>query len=200
MRARKPRIVALAAALAGVMIGCGGGTRVVETGVTPTRVAPAQPMRDASGQIVTQEVTLPEGTVFTALTMQTLSSKTAGTGDPVMLEVADNVRVNDVVVITAGTPVRAVVSDVRHAGRMGQSGNLNLRLESTTAVDGQTVGLRATRFAAADNTTGTTVALAVVVSPLFLLRKGREIEYRPLSPITVYTASRMTVRGWNHAQ
>jgi hypothetical protein len=183
-----------------LLAGCGGGTRVVETGVAPVRSAPAQPMRDASGQIMTEEVTLAEGTAFTALTAQPLSSKTAGTGDPVMLEVAENVRVGDVVVISAGTAVRAVVSDVRHASRMGQSGTLNLRVESTTAVDGSTVALRATRAAAADNTTGTTVALAVVVSPLFLLRKGREIEYRVGSPISVFTASRMTVRGWKQAQ
>ena len=179
------------------LIACGGGTRSVNTGVAPTRVvSPAQPLRSAGGQIQTSEVVLAAGTAFDVLTTQLLSSETAAAGDPVILQVADNIRVGDVVVITAGTPVRAVVSDVRRAARMGQSGTLNLRVESTTAVDGETVRLRATRSAAADNTTGTTVALAVVVSPLFLLRKGQNIEYPIGTPVTVYTDERATIQGW----
>jgi hypothetical protein len=63
-------------------------------------------------------------------------------------------------------------------------------------VDGSTARLRATRQAEADSRTGNTVALALIVSPLFLLRKGQEIEYPQGTPITVYTDERADVRGW----
>ena len=53
-----------------------------------------QPARDASGQIITVPVTLPEGTEFTAQTTEFLSSQTAQEGDPVNLEVENNVVSN----------------------------------------------------------------------------------------------------------
>lgn len=192
-----PRSALAVPFLALAITACGGGTRMVETGVRPTQAAALQPRRDAAGQIVGGEtVAISDATAFTAITAQTLTSRTAAVGDPVQLVAADNIRVNDVVVITAGTPVRAVVSAVERAGRMGKSGSLSLRVESTTAVDGQTVRLRATRMAEADGRTGNTVALAIVVSPLFLLRKGQDIEYPMGTPITVYTDGRITVAGW----
>lgn len=178
------------------LFACGGGSRAVETGIAPSRSPAAQPVRDASGQTIVETVTLPEGSEFTVATIDELSSKTAATGDPVTLEVTENVQVNGVVVITSGTKVRAVVSDVVHAGRMGKSGSLNLRLESTTSVDGQKVRLRATRAARTDDKTGSTVALAVVVSPLFLLRKGSDVHYKPGTAVTAYTDEPVVIRGW----
>lgn len=148
--------VALLGALA--LLGCGGGTRMVETGVAPVRGAPAQPLRDTAGDIVTQAVTMPDGTAFTVVTAQPLTSRAAAVGDSVRLEVADNLRVNGVVVVLAGTTVRAIVSAVERAARMGRSGSLSLLVTSTTAVDGQTVRLRAVQAAEADSRIGTTVA------------------------------------------
>lgn len=116
-------------------------------------------------------------------------------GDSVRLEVADNVRVNGVVVILAGTQVRAVVSAVERAKRLGRSGKLSLLVTSTTAADDQTVRLRAVEAAEADSRIGSTVALTLV-HPLFLLRKGQDIEYPVGTPITVYTDGRLTVQGW----
>lgn len=130
------------------------------------------------------------------MTVDSLSSATAAFGDLVSLEVAGNVLVNGVVAITAGAPARAVVASVERAGRMGKSGSLSLRLEFATAVDGQRIRLRGTRGAATDRRTGNTIVLALLVHPLFVLRKGQEVHYRPGTPITVFTDEDITVTGW----
>lgn len=196
-RTLKPKALVIITSL-GILapLGCGGGTRMVTTGVTPMRSAPAQPIRDASGDIVTESVTLPDGTAFMVLTAQPLTSRTATVGDSVRLEVADNVRVNGVVVVLAGTQVRAIVSAAERAGRMGRSGSLSLLVTSTSAVDDQTVRLRAVQAVEADSRIGSTVALAVIVTPIFLLRKGQDIEYPLGTPITVYVDGALTVHGW----
>ncbi len=175
---------------------CGGGTRAVETGITPRRSVAAQPRLDASGQVRTASIAVPEGSEFQVMTVDPLSSATAADGDPVSLEVADNVMVNGVVAIAAGTRARAVVTNVKRAGRMGTSGSISLRVETATAVDGQRVKLRATKAAESDSRVGSTIALAVILSPLFLLRKGQDVHYKPGTPITVFTDEQITVRGW----
>ena len=63
-----------------------GGAKPVQT-ISPVRAVPPQPARDASGTIVTVPVILPEGTEFTAQTLDFLTSETATAGDLVKLEV-----------------------------------------------------------------------------------------------------------------
>jgi hypothetical protein len=40
------------------------------------------------------------------------------------------------------------------------------------------------------------VALTVLVSPLFLLKKGNDVAYQPGTVITVYTDEKLAVRAW----
>jgi len=149
-----------------VVVACSGGAPPSQT-VQPVRATAPQPVRDASGNIVTTPVTIPEGTEVTAQTLDFLSSETAAEGDPVHLEVADNVFVNGAIAIAAGSPVRGVVSSVTHASRLGRAGSISIRIESTDAVDGQRVALRASRTQRTDDKVGSVVALTVLVSPSF---------------------------------
>lgn len=174
---------------------CGAGPAPVQT-VSPVRVVPPQPARDASGNILTVPVTVPDGTEFTAQTLDFLSSQTAAVGDPVKLEVDNNVMVDGAIAIAAGTPVKGTVATVTKAGRMGKSGNISIRVESTETIDGQKARLRATKSQAADEATGSTIALTLIVSPLFLLRKGNDVAYQPGTHITVYTDEKLNVRAW----
>ena len=178
----------------GSVIAC-GGSPPVQT-IAPVRAIPPQPARDASGNIITSPVTIPEGTEFTAQTLDFLSSQTANEGDAVRLEVDENVIIDGAIAIAAGTPVRGVISSVRHASRMGRSGGISLRIESTESVDGQKVRLRASKTQEIGDKVGSTVALTVIVSPLFLLRKGNDTAYQPGSRITVYTDEKVNVKAW----
>ena len=172
-----------------------GGAKPVQT-ISPVRAVPPQPARDASGTILTVPVILPEGTEFTAQTLDFLTSETATVGDQVKLEVDNNVVVDGAIVIAAGTPVRGVVASVTKAGRMGKSGNISLRVESTEATDGQRVRLRASKTQAEGDHTGSMIALTLIVSPLFLLRRGNDVAYQPGTKVTVYTDEKLNVRAW----
>lgn len=174
--------------------GC-GGAKPVQT-ISPVRAVPPQPARDAAGNIFTLPVVMPEATEFTAQTLDFLTSETATVGDQVKLEVDNNVIVDGAIVIAAGTPVRGVVASVNKAGRMGKSGNISLRLESTEAVDGQKVRLRASKTQTEGDHTGSMIALTLIVSPLFLLRRGNDVAYQPGTKVTVYTDEKASVQGW----
>jgi hypothetical protein len=164
--------------------------------VTPVRAAPPQPARDAAGNIVTTPVVLPDGTEFTAQILDFLSSADANVGDNVSIEVDNNVVVDGAIAIAAGTPVRGTVATVTRASRMGRSGNISVRVESTQSVDGQRVGLRATKAKAEGDKAGSTIALTLVVSPLFLLKRGDDVAYQPGTKVNVFTDGQLTVNAW----
>ena len=177
------------------VIACSGGAPSSQT-IQPVRAVPPQPVRDASGTIFTTPVTIPEGNEFSVQTLDFLSSETAAEGDPIHLEVENNVLVNGAIAIAAGSPVRGVISSVTHASRMGRAGGISVRIESGETVDGQRVRLRATKNQATGDKVGSVVALTVLVSPLFLLKKGNDVAYQPGTHITVYTDEKLDVRAW----
>jgi hypothetical protein len=174
---------------------CSGGAPPTQT-ITPVRTAPSQPARDAAGNILTTAVTVPEATEFTAQTLDFITSQSAAEGDPIRLEVDYPVVVNGAIAIAAGSPVKGVVSSVTHASRMGKAGSVSIRLESGETVDGQRVRLRASKTQKTEDKVGSVVALTVLVSPLFLLKKGNDVAYQPGTRVTVYTDEKLDVRAW----
>ena len=183
------------AASLSVLAACSGGAPPSQT-VQPVRAVPPQPVRDASGTILTTDMTIPEGLEFTVQTLDFLSSQTAAEGDPIHLEVENNVMVNGAIAIAAGSPVKGVISSVTHASRMGKAGGISVRIESGETVDAQRVRLRATKAQNTGDKVGSVVALTVLVSPLFLLKKGNDVAYQPGTRITVYTDEKLDVRAW----
>jgi virulence-associated protein VagC len=177
------------------VLGCSGGAPPTQT-VQPVRAVPPQPARDASGNILTQAVTIPEGMEFSVQTLEFLSSQNAVVGDPIHLEVQNNVLVDGAIAIAAGSPVKGIISSVTHASRMGKAGNISVRIESGETIDGQRIRLRATKAQSTDDKVGSVVALTVLVSPLFLLKKGNDVAYQPGTVITVYTDEKLDVRAW----
>ena len=177
------------------VMACSGGAPPSQT-VQPVRAVPPQPVRDATGTILTTPVTIQDGTEFSVQTLDFLSSETAAEGDPIHLEVENNVLVNGAIAIAAGSPVKGVISSVTHASRMGRAGGISVRIESGETVDGQRVRLRATKSQATGDKVGSVVALTVLVSPLFLLKKGNDVAYQPGTHVTVYTDEKLDVRAW----
>jgi hypothetical protein len=147
----------------------------------------------AAAPVEAQRVSIPEGTEVVAVTVDQLSSKTAAEGDAVSLRVENDVVVNGAVVIERGTAIRGSVSHVEGKGRMGKSGKISIRVEATTAVDGQKVLLRATRGTEGDGKVGTTVVLTVLFGPLGLLKSGKDAIIKPGTAITTYTNQALTV-------
>lgn len=135
----------------------------------------------------TAEVTLPDGTEFEVETTDEISSKTAAEGDPLTFKVVEDLKVNGQTVIAAGTLVKGVISQAKKAGMMGRGGQLGIRIESTTTVDGQKLKLRSSKGKEGDDKTGTTVALVVLFGPLGFLKHGKNAKIKSGTRIKVYT-------------
>ena len=115
------------------------------------------------------------------------STKTASENDPVNLRVVEAVRVGNRVVIAAGTLVKGIVASVEQRGHLGKGGKLGIRVDSTTAVDGKKIKLRASKGKGDTGTVGSTIALSILISPLFLLRRGNHAVIKPGTKLQVFT-------------
>jgi len=131
--------------------------------------------------------TLPDGTEFTVVTTEEISSKTAAEGDPLSFKVLEDVKIDGQVVIARDTLVKGVVAQAKKAGMMGRGGSLGIRVESTTTVDNQRLKLRSSKGKEGDDKTGTTVALVVLFGPLGFLKHGKNAKIKPGTEIKVYT-------------
>ena len=141
------------------------------------------------------EVMVPDGTEFTVVTTEEISSKTANEDDPINLKVQEDVKINGQVVIAKDTLVKGVVAQAKKSGMLGRGGSLGIRIETTTTVDGQKVKLRSAKGKEGDNKTGTTVALVVLFGPLGFLKKGKNAIIKPGTPIKVFTDEDKKVNG-----
>ena len=153
--------------------------------------SPPENMKSTEGPAGTpaagEEIVVPDGAEFSVMTVDEISSKTASENDPVNLRVLDSVRVGNTVVIAAGTLVKGSVASVEQRGHLGKGGKLGLRVDSTTAVDGQRIRLRASKGKGGTDTVGSTIALSLLISPLFLLRRGNHAVIKPGTKIQVFT-------------
>ena len=135
----------------------------------------------------TAEVVIPDGTEFTVITTEEITSKTATEGDPLNFKVTEDVKVNGHIAIAEGTLVKGVVASARKSGMMGKAGNLSIRIESTMTVDNQKIKLRSSKGKEGDDKTGTTVALVVLLGPLGLLKHGKNAIMKSGTQIKVFT-------------
>ncbi len=89
-------------------------------------------------------VVLPDGTPVKLGLGNSASAKAARVGENLELEVADDVRVNNVVVIAKGSSATAEVTNLR-SGVNAQSGWIDINLDSVALADGQRVPIRSSR-------------------------------------------------------
>jgi hypothetical protein len=69
---------------------------------------------------------------------------------------------------------------------MGKAGKLGIRFESTSTVDGQPVRIRAAKGREGDDKTNSVAALSILVSSLFMLKKGGEAVIKEGTKVQVY--------------
>ena len=155
------------------------------TQFTITPVALASLTQDSSASSVA--VALPDGTEFTVLTTDEITSKTATEGDLLSFKVAEDVVINGHVLIAKDTLVKGTVASAKKSGFFGRGGNLGIHIDSTMTVDNQKTKLRSAKGKAGDDKTGTTVALVVLFGPLGFLKKGKQAIIKSGTAIKVYT-------------
>ena len=164
-----------------------------------TSVTPNLPSSQTS-QAPPKPNTLLDGTPVRLRLGRTLSSADAKTGDEVDFDVLEDVKVNDVVVISKGALSLATVTEAEHKKNMGRGGKLDVNIDSVRLADNEKVALRATEGGKAGGhvgaMTGAMVATSIVffpAAPLFLFMHGKDMTIPKGTEITAYVNGDMTL-------
>ena len=147
---------------------------------------PAQTTQETTGQ-KTVDVNIPDGTELIAVLDEEISSGSATEGDPINFKLKEDMKIDGKVVIAKDTLIKGTIANAQKAGRMGKGGKLGIRVESTTAVDGQKVRLRASKGGEGGDKVGTVIALSVFFGLFGLLKKGKNAKIKKGTEIKTYT-------------
>lgn len=128
---------------------------------------------------------LKEGTDLVLKFAQDLSSKTAQEDDRVNFELAEDLKVGDVVIAKAGTKAVGTVTRAKKSGMFGKGGELNVRLEYMKVGDSR-VRLRGNKGKEGSDKTGTAVALTVLFGPIGLIKHGKNVEVKSGAPLKAF--------------
>jgi hypothetical protein len=134
-------------------------------------------------------VKLPAGTPVVLKVLTSLSSQTLTESSTVTFSVLNDVKVNDVILIKAGTKAQAQVSTINKAGLVGQSGKILISDFSTRTIDDTYVPLRGTVSSKANSRVVLSGVLSFIICPLFLLMRGKEAIIPAGTEKTVFTAA-----------
>jgi hypothetical protein len=118
--------------------------------------------------------------------MEPLSSATNHENDPVRFEVNEDVKVGGTVAIARGSAAVGHVVDVEPRKRMGRAGKLNFALDYVKAPDGSNLRLRSSTTKKGDDKTGTVIVGTVLISPLFLIMRGKDVDIPRGTEIMAY--------------
>lgn len=118
---------------------------------------------------------------------QDISSKTATEGDPVMFTLADDLKVNGIVVAKAGCKAVGEVSHAEHSGMMGKAGQLDIRLDYLKVGDTK-VHLRGTKGKEGESGTTGAVVLTVLFGPIGLIKHGKNIDIKQGTALHAYVS------------
>jgi len=131
-------------------------------------------------------VKIPDATAVHLALAQTLSSATNKVDDPVTFEVTEDVKVSDLVLIPKGSTATGHVVEVEPRRRLGRAGKLNFAIDVVKAVDGTNIRLRASSARKGQDKSGTVVVGTVLLSPLFLLMRGKDITIEKGTALMAY--------------
>jgi hypothetical protein len=138
--------------------------------------------QDASGNVTK----LPDGTPVQLSLQEELNSATAHAGDSAHFEVVGDVRVGNTTVIPSGSAGVGRIADVEHKKRVGRGGKLNFSVDYVKLPDGTSCKVRASAARQGKDKTGTVIAGTLLVSPLFLLMHGKDVDVPKGATFTAY--------------
>jgi len=123
------------------------------------------------GQVPVEAVVLPKDTLVKIQFTTPLSSRTARAGDPVKFRVADNLYVNDVLVLSKGAEGVAEVSKVVPPRSFGRDARIDVKFSHVLAVDGNKVPIYIGKLAKQEAKTaagaaGATIGGMIVLGPI----------------------------------
>lgn len=129
---------------------------------------------------------LQEGTLIKVKTLNVLNSNENRVGDIVEFEVVDDIIDNNLTIIQRGTKATGTITKAKKSSLLGGPGQLDFTIDYVTAVNGRKIKLRSTQeFRKEDKRYGVAAA-AILVNPLFLLIKGKNVQIDPATEFMCY--------------
>jgi hypothetical protein len=123
-----------------------------------------------------KKITLLEGTEIEIKLIEELDSKNARIGDPVRLRVNEDIYCENVLTIREGTKVKASVTVAEKRGMLGKAGKVDFSLNSVSTINNREIPLRAVKNNEGKNRQVGVIAGTLLLSPLFLLMKGKDVK------------------------
>lgn len=130
----------------------------------------------ATTQNKMKNIKLLEGTEIEIKLIEELDSSTARIGDPVRLRVNEDIYCDNVLLIREGTKVKASVTVAEKRGMLGKAGKVDFSLNSVTTINNREIPLRAVKNNEGKNRQVGVIAGTLLLSPLFLLMKGKDVK------------------------
>lgn len=130
-------------------------------------------------------VYIPSGTTLDVMLKSQIGSKINKVGDIVDFETAENIIINDVIVIPKGSVGKAVVTEARKAGGLGRKGKFTLEPVSIKTKNGVDVPLTTELKGTGRSDGGAAVVFAAVSIVGGLFMKGTNITYPAGTHFTV---------------
>jgi hypothetical protein len=131
-------------------------------------------------------IKVPDATAVRLSLSETLNSATNQEGDPVHFTVIEDVKVGNTVAIPGGATAIGHVVEAEPRRRLGRAGKLNFSLDVVKAPDGTNLRLRASSTKKGDDKTGTVIVGTVLLSPLFLIMRGKDVNIPSGTEIMAY--------------
>lgn len=142
--------------------------------------------------------TLLDGTPVKIRLSQTISSADAKVNQEIPFEVVEDVMVDQIVVLSKGSPAIGTVTEANAKRSMGREGKLNIAISYARLKDQEKAALRATKDSHGGGhvgaMTGAMVATAIVflpAAPLFLFMKGKDVTIPQGTEITAFVEGDM---------
>lgn len=117
---------------------------------------------------------------------ESLSSATNNVDDPVRFEVTEDVKAGDAIAIPKGSSAVGHVAEVEPKRRLGRAGKLNFTIDHVKAPDGSNIRLRASSARKGEDKTGTVIVGSVLLSPLFLIMRGKDVNIPKGTEVIAY--------------
>ena len=137
-----------------------------------------------------------EGTIIIVKSMSNITSKTNIDGDFINFVCAEDIYINNILIIKKNIKVGARIEISDKAKGLGKEGTLKIIFNYITAIDGQNIPISGVyNYVKGENKSGTAVGLSFVLSPLFLFLKGKEANIPIGSLIEVYTTQEIYIQA-----
>lgn len=140
------------------------------------------------------QVKIEEGTIIIVKSVSNITSKTNFDGELIDFVCAEDIYINNSLIIKKNSKVGAKIENSNKAKGLGKEGVLKIKFISISAIDGQEIPIEAiSGISKGTNTIREVVNLSVFISPYLLLLKGKEAKIPIGGLMEVYTTRELYI-------